>query len=420
MVNKEIVEYIRKNSKRGISSQRIHQSLLAQGKSDYEIKEAKNFIDSGKEFPKENKTNVVYSESFFYSDFFKYIVGFLVLVLVFVLIYLIVPKGESFSSKEIENGTSLELTKNNVRVKFEDGQDNLFFSRKKQEVEYTFRDSKKFLSPGIEENLDLNGDGIDDLIMVYEGVDDRKIPLISFKKIIPCVPDWECEDWRDCVDGTQTRICVDENSCGSLDDRPFLQKTCTIVEEEEFFENETKENETEEEEENETEVNETEVNETTILLCEGFVNRTEIGGDNLTAGTVYGFAEVNSEGVFESNMSGEGAQLGMVLEGEDLRATAISLGSCDESWIFDADSTAKAQIFLSLGFLSNTEVDSARLELESIGQLESFGNFSSYLGNNLHNCSLSSLAENPDYINHLNTSIVEMSCLLELDLFPCD
>jgi hypothetical protein len=426
MAKREIVQYILENSKRGFSSQRIRQSLLAQGWSDYDIEEGFRYIRDGNQRLPEKNT-VFTTGSFFESGFFKLILGVLILIAFVVLILLILPERESFSISDFSNNTSLEISKENAKIKLGEEGKVMKLSKSGNRIDYSFNGSEGVLLVGEELNFDLEGDGEYDFFMRYESVNEENFPILFFGEYVPCVPNWNCGNWGDCINGIQIRSCIDENSCGSLEGRPVVKKICVVEEEKVIVENETELNETEVNESvgnqtgiNETATNQTEVNETIILLCEGFVNRTEIGGVNLSAGTVYGFSEVDLEGIFVSNMSGEGAQLGMVLEGEDLRATTISLASCDEPWIFDANSTAKAQIFLSLGFFSNTEVDSAREELESISQLDSFGNFSSYLRNNLHNSSLSSLGENSDYIHYLNASVVEMSCLLDLDYFPCD
>lgn len=41
-----------------------------------------------------------------------------------------------------------------------------------------------------------------------------------------CVEDWNCGEWKECVNGLQTRSCIDENSCGTLFDKPVDSKIC--------------------------------------------------------------------------------------------------------------------------------------------------------------------------------------------------
>lgn len=43
----------------------------------------------------------------------------------------------------------------------------------------------------------------------------------------PCTPAWLCSDWSACPSGTQTRICTDQNSCGTNNGRPAESQSCT-------------------------------------------------------------------------------------------------------------------------------------------------------------------------------------------------
>ncbi|MEM2956540.1 MAG: S8 family serine peptidase [Candidatus Pacearchaeota archaeon] len=48
--------------------------------------------------------------------------------------------------------------------------------------------------------------------------------------IIQCTPNWNCTNWSSCVNGTQTRNCIDLNNCGADLNKPDLIKSCTIEE----------------------------------------------------------------------------------------------------------------------------------------------------------------------------------------------
>jgi hypothetical protein len=43
-----------------------------------------------------------------------------------------------------------------------------------------------------------------------------------------CVKEWICDDWSECVDGTQTRICVDIKDCGTVEEIPELEQECEV------------------------------------------------------------------------------------------------------------------------------------------------------------------------------------------------
>lgn len=42
-----------------------------------------------------------------------------------------------------------------------------------------------------------------------------------------CVENWVCSNWTECsVDGTQTRVCTDQNNCGTIQLKPVNGRTC--------------------------------------------------------------------------------------------------------------------------------------------------------------------------------------------------
>jgi hypothetical protein len=43
-----------------------------------------------------------------------------------------------------------------------------------------------------------------------------------------CTPDWECSSWSQCIDGTQTRECLDVNECDSEEGKPAEEQSCGI------------------------------------------------------------------------------------------------------------------------------------------------------------------------------------------------
>ncbi len=44
-----------------------------------------------------------------------------------------------------------------------------------------------------------------------------------------CTPSWSCYRWLDCLNGTQTRTCVDLKHCGTTKDRPALIQNCIVT-----------------------------------------------------------------------------------------------------------------------------------------------------------------------------------------------
>ncbi len=41
-----------------------------------------------------------------------------------------------------------------------------------------------------------------------------------------CTPSWECGNWSECEDGEQGRECIDNNKCGTQNDKPNVEKEC--------------------------------------------------------------------------------------------------------------------------------------------------------------------------------------------------
>ena len=44
-----------------------------------------------------------------------------------------------------------------------------------------------------------------------------------------CEEDWECTDWNECQeDGTRSRICTDNNDCGTEENKTIEEETCIL------------------------------------------------------------------------------------------------------------------------------------------------------------------------------------------------
>jgi hypothetical protein len=48
----------------------------------------------------------------------------------------------------------------------------------------------------------------------------------SITNEIICAPSWKCTAWADCINTRQTRLCYDENNCGSVKNMPSTRRTC--------------------------------------------------------------------------------------------------------------------------------------------------------------------------------------------------
>ncbi len=41
-----------------------------------------------------------------------------------------------------------------------------------------------------------------------------------------CMENWDCTDWSECINGTQTRTCIDLSDCGTTNNKPIETQTC--------------------------------------------------------------------------------------------------------------------------------------------------------------------------------------------------
>lgn len=47
---------------------------------------------------------------------------------------------------------------------------------------------------------------------------------------LPCIEDWECTSWSECVERKRTRKCNDLNACGTIINKPIEIEDCIVVE----------------------------------------------------------------------------------------------------------------------------------------------------------------------------------------------
>ncbi len=86
---------------------------------------------------------------------------------------------------------------------------------------------------GDEAKFELTGDNFQDLFIKLNSISASRANLtilsIYENMTVPdttCIPNWNCTDWSDCVNGTETRTCSDVNDCGTDENKPEESDAC--------------------------------------------------------------------------------------------------------------------------------------------------------------------------------------------------
>jgi len=156
-------------------------------------------------------------------------------------------KEVSLSSDALFNGANFSLEEKDLFiVNFEnknysftlDSIEKDKISLKKGAIEYELIGSFSL-------EFDLNRDDIIDIIVSVIKIDEKKGVVnlsVEYPVIELCTELWSCSGWGDCIEGVRKRVCVDDNLCGTVLDKPALEETCEMPvenETEEILNNET-------------------------------------------------------------------------------------------------------------------------------------------------------------------------------------
>ncbi len=414
MIKKELIDWIQENIDRGFKTSEIKKNLSDTGWSKDDINDTFNYVMEAKEnipggTPRGKALGIR-------RWFFAAVPAIIIMTGIIIFLVTSVPSTANLSS-QIQGGTNVNITQGKV-VQFDLNNETHSIkvnSVTQNSVTLTIHSEpiNVTLTVGEEKEVDLNGDGKPDLVIKLISITNG-VPNLYIQKIIPCVEDWVCSNWSACTpSGKEIRACSDVNSCGTDSQKPIQERTCDYNYNLSGNKSVTKEN-------GSIIINSTAlINKTinitnhgkniTTTLCSGFVNRSEIGGNNLVAVTAYGNSTVDSNGRFNANVSKEGAEwIFLVDKNNDLRATSISIPPCQNNLIFDSKSTAEASIFVGMAGVSANNPEGSRNEMGIIDNLSCFKNLHSFLKNNLKNNSLNVLFNNSNY-----SSILE-GCLMDV------
>ncbi|MBI2451473.1 LamG domain-containing protein [Candidatus Pacearchaeota archaeon] len=88
------------------------------------------------------------------------------------------------------------------------------------------------LQIGLVSNWNFNG-AIDELVVFNRALSESEI--LELYNAQPsqtqppqtCTENWQCSSWDSCVDDIQTRTCLDNNNCGTINNKPVTTQACT-------------------------------------------------------------------------------------------------------------------------------------------------------------------------------------------------
>jgi hypothetical protein len=182
MTKKDLIEYLKGGLKRGFPLEELKQNLLARGFFDYDINEAIIELNSMKEEIKKPKRTF----SFFSPKFILYsIFGFFILFIFTIFFILKSSASIVILGKDLSEGLSVDMMHNKIEIEMDDGK------KEKIELEIVLDDSIKInfgkqntvLEIGKEKEIDLDGDGLNDVTIKLESIFED-IPKLYFKKLV--------------------------------------------------------------------------------------------------------------------------------------------------------------------------------------------------------------------------------------------
>ncbi len=267
MIDPKLVKYIQISLSRKIPIEQIKRNLYSKGWKDSDINEAINLATQGgqtqqmpsrrqptqpvqriqpqmprqriqrsmpaqdislmrskQEKPKEAKPKI---------NLIFVFAGIFLLLIISLIIFLIVRNSSIISDEELSQGVSLDLKENKeVKFKMGDEQHSLKINSISDDSISIIVQSDPVtlnLDVGENEKIDFENDGIYDLYIKLNNIIEGKADILLRKIAEECIEDWNCTEWTECEDESQTRVCEDLNDCNTEKNKPDEIQYCEII-----------------------------------------------------------------------------------------------------------------------------------------------------------------------------------------------
>ena len=246
MVDPRIINYIKSNLSKGFSEKQIKNKLFQAGWSKTQVNNAfkqvsgkspprqkrpspkKPSIPQTQKKPQPKRTSEKQNKS---NKPLIYIIIGVSAIIVTIAILVIISGNNKISEEDIEKGTStrikqgktkkfsLDEQNHEITVKsIQDNKVNLEVRSNVLEIEIEKGDSKK---------VDINNDSYYDLEIRVDNIENEEVEIFIQKiNEQACTPEWECSDWSECVNETQTRNCSVKNNCKIQENKPKETREC--------------------------------------------------------------------------------------------------------------------------------------------------------------------------------------------------
>ena len=159
----------------------------------------------------------------------------MILIAIFLFIYLFSSSPRAISDLDLLDGVYLELsTGDSVEFNLEEKERVLSIDLIEEDnVVMIVGEPFVFLDLKVNQtnHIDLTGDGIKDLKFILKKIEKKRISL--FIQAIGeevCEEDWECTNWGVCINGNKGRVCLDNNYCGTVYEKPDEEIVCESFE----------------------------------------------------------------------------------------------------------------------------------------------------------------------------------------------